>query len=39
LVKSQIDFLGGEIEIKSELNNGAEFIIMLPMENQIIKPN
>lgn len=30
LVKSQVDFLGGEIEIKSELNEWTEFIISLP---------
>jgi PAS domain S-box-containing protein len=31
LVKSQVDFLGGEIEIKSELNEWTEFIISLPI--------
>jgi PAS domain S-box-containing protein len=31
LVKSQLDFLGGDIEIKSELNQWTEFIISLPI--------
>jgi PAS domain S-box-containing protein len=31
LVKSQVDFLGGEIEIKSELMQWTEFIISLPL--------
>jgi signal transduction histidine kinase len=30
LVKSQVDFLGGDIEIKSELSQWTEFIISLP---------
>lgn len=33
LVKSQVDFLGGDIEIKSELNQSTEFIISLPNDN------
>lgn len=32
LVKSQVDFLGGDIEIKSELNQWTECIISLPKE-------
>jgi PAS domain S-box-containing protein len=32
LVKSQVDFLGGDFEIKSELNEWTEFIISLPIE-------
>jgi PAS domain S-box-containing protein len=31
LVKSQVDFLGGDIEIKSALMEGTEFIISLPI--------
>jgi PAS domain S-box-containing protein len=31
LVKSQVDFLDGDIEIKSELNQWTEFIISLPI--------
>ena len=30
LVKSQVDFLGGDIEVKSELNEWTEFIVSLP---------
>jgi PAS domain S-box-containing protein len=33
LVKSQIDFLGGEVEVRSELNQWTEFVISLPNEN------
>lgn len=34
LVKSQIEFLGGEVEVLSELNEWTEFIISLPIENK-----
>ena len=35
LVKSQVDFLGGDIEIKSELYEWTEFIISLPNEDSV----
>ena len=35
LVKSQVDFLGGDIEVKSELHEWTEFIISLPNEDSV----
>jgi chemotaxis protein histidine kinase CheA len=35
LVKSQVEFLGGDIELKSEPNEWTEFIIILPNEQQV----
>jgi signal transduction histidine kinase len=31
MVKTQVEALGGTIKIKSKLNEGAEFIIQLPL--------
>lgn len=36
LVKSQVDFLGGEVEVQSELHEWTEFIISLPNEKRQI---
>ncbi len=32
LVKSQVDFLGGDIDVKSEINQWTEFVISLPFQ-------
>ena len=32
MVKTQIEFLGGQIEVKSKINEWTEFIISLPNE-------
>lgn len=36
LVKSQVEFLGGEVEVRSELNQWTEFIITLPIDHQTV---
>ena len=36
LVKSQIEFLDGEVEVKSELNEWTEFIITLPLDKETV---